>query len=89
LFLIFGVLVYASVLIFISYFCLYYLVIIKLKKKKKKLLVWAYGTIQVSRQVLARKVLGFKSVGVTPLTFLGTNLGPWRILFPLLAFVFS
>jgi hypothetical protein len=51
--------------------------------------VWAYGTIQVSRQVLARKVLGFKSVGVTPLTFLGTNLGPWRILFPLLAFVFS
>jgi hypothetical protein len=28
--------------------------------------VWAYGAIQVSRQVLARKVLGFKSVRVTP-----------------------
>jgi hypothetical protein len=51
--------------------------------------VWAYGTIQVSWQVLARKVLGFKSVCVTPLTFLGTTLGPWRILFPLLAFFFT
>lgn len=73
MFLIFGVLVSASVLIFISYFYLFYLVIISFffqKKKKKKLLVWAYGTIQVSRQVLARKVLGFKSVRVTPLTFL-------------------
>jgi hypothetical protein len=30
------------------------------KKKKKRLLVWSYGAIQVSRQVLARKVLGFK-----------------------------
>jgi hypothetical protein len=51
------------------------------------LLVWAYGAIPVSRQVLARKVLRFKSVRVTPLTFLGTTLGPWRILFPLLAFL--
>jgi len=50
--------------------------------------VWSYSAIQVSRQVLARKVLGLRSVYVTPLTFLGTNLGPWRILFPLLAFFF-
>jgi hypothetical protein len=36
----------------------------------------------MSRKVLARKVLGFKSVQVTPLTFLGTHLvAPWRMLF--------
>jgi hypothetical protein len=53
------------------------------------LLVWAYSAIQVSRQILARKVLGLKSIYVTPLTFLGTNLGSWRIMFTLLAFSFS
>jgi hypothetical protein len=50
--------------------------------------VWAYSAIQVSRQVLARKILGLKSVRVTPFTFLGTNLGPWRILFTPLASFF-
>jgi len=45
--------------------------------------VWAYGAIQVSR-----KVLRLKSVRATPhpLTSLGTNMSPWRILFTLLAF---
>jgi hypothetical protein len=33
----------------------------------------------MSGKVLARKVLGFKRVHVTPLTFLGTHLlVPWR-----------
>jgi hypothetical protein len=36
----------------------------------------------MSRKVLARKVLGFKCVQVTPLTFLGTHLvAPWKMLF--------
>jgi hypothetical protein len=48
--------------------------------------VWAYSAIQVFRQVLTRKVLGLKSVRVTLLTFLGTNLGPWRIQFPIFAY---
>jgi len=36
----------------------------------------------MSRKILARKVLGFKCVHVTPLTFLRTHLVvPWKILF--------
>jgi len=43
----------------------------------------------MSRHVLVRKVLGFKIVVVTPLTFLGTNLAAaWIILFTPLAFSF-
>jgi hypothetical protein len=66
-----------------SHFFLYNLFLFILSLKKN------YSAIQVSRQVLARKVLGLKSVLVTPFTFLGTNLGPWRILFDPLTFSFS
>jgi hypothetical protein len=40
------------------------------------MLVWVYGVIQdaMSRKVLARKVLGFKFIQVTPLTFLRIHL---------------
>jgi hypothetical protein len=48
-----------------------------------------YGAFQGSRQVLARKVLEFKCIRCAPLTFLGTNLGSWRILSTPLAFSFS
>jgi hypothetical protein len=38
--------------------------------------------IAMSRKVLAGKILGFKRVQVTPLTFLRTHLAtPWRMLF--------
>jgi len=37
--------------------------------------MWSYGAIQVSRQVLARKVLGFKCVWCDPPHFLGNEPG--------------
>jgi hypothetical protein len=37
--------------------------------------VWSYGAIQVSRQILARKVLGFKCVRCDPPHFPGNEPG--------------
>jgi hypothetical protein len=45
------------------------------KKKTKRLLVWSYGAIQVSRQVLVRKVLGFKCIRCDPPHYLGNEPG--------------
>jgi hypothetical protein len=43
----------------------------------------------MSRKVLVRKVLGFKCVQVTPLTFLGTHLvAHWKMLFTLFRYWF-
>jgi hypothetical protein len=50
--------------------------------KKRELMALSNNAMTV--KVLARKVLGFKSVILTPFTFPGTNLvTPWIILFTL------
>jgi hypothetical protein len=65
-----------------------------LLKKKKKKKIASVGLTALSKnamyeKVLAKKVLGFRSVIVTPLTFLETNLvAPWIIQFTPLAFSF-